>query len=142
MYRVEQGTPVEGEPGVYALDDFEIATRLSYLVWGTTPSDALLDAAEAGELHTPEQLRDMAQLLLLDPRARAQIDRLRGREPGRALRAARARRRRTRAKPTRAPGVTPSWTRWASGSSATIARAATVRTTTAPRSARLRATAS
>lgn len=75
VYRVERGTPVEGEPGVWALDDFEIATRLSYLVWGTTPSDALLDAAEAHELHTTEQLRDTTRQMLLDPRARAQIDR-------------------------------------------------------------------
>lgn len=75
VYRVELGTPVDGEPGVVALDDFEIATRLSYLLWGTTPSDAMLDEAEAGRLHTPQQLRDMAGRMLEDPRARAQIDR-------------------------------------------------------------------
>jgi Protein of unknown function (DUF1592)/Protein of unknown function (DUF1588)/Protein of unknown function (DUF1595)/Protein of unknown function (DUF1585)/Protein of unknown function (DUF1587) len=75
VYRVEQGTPVAGEPGAYALGDFEIATRLSFLVWGTTPSDALLDAAEAGELHTPEQLQAMVESMMQDPRAEAQIDR-------------------------------------------------------------------
>lgn len=75
VYRVEQGTPVAGEPGVYVLGDFELATRLSYLLWGTTPSDAMLDAAEAGELHTPQQLRAMAAVMLQDPRARGQIER-------------------------------------------------------------------
>lgn len=75
VYRVELGTPVDGEPGVLALDDFELATRLSYLVWGSTPSDAMLDAAEAGQLHTPQQLESMLQQLLQDPRARTQIDR-------------------------------------------------------------------
>lgn len=75
VYRVELGTPVEGEPGVYALGDFELATRLSYLLWGSTPSDAMLDAAEAGRLHTPQQLQDMARQMLLDSRAREQLDR-------------------------------------------------------------------
>jgi hypothetical protein len=75
VYRVERGTPVEGEPGVFALGDFEIATRLSYLVWGTTPSEALLDAAEAGQLRTPEQRRAIVASMLQDPRARAQLDR-------------------------------------------------------------------
>lgn len=75
VYRVEIGTPVEGEPGLFALDGFEIATRLSYLLWGSTPSDALLDAAEAGELGTAAQREAMVQTMLQDPRARVQLDR-------------------------------------------------------------------
>ncbi|MCH9685720.1 MAG: DUF1592 domain-containing protein [Deltaproteobacteria bacterium] len=75
VYRVETGTPVDGEPGVFALGDFEIASRLSYLLWASAPSDALLDAAEAGELRTPEQRQAMARTMLEDPRARAQVDR-------------------------------------------------------------------
>ena len=75
IYRVELGTPVPDEPGVFALDDFEIATRLSYLLWGSTPNDMLLDAAEAGELATAEQRTAMAQAMLTDPRARVQVDR-------------------------------------------------------------------
>src|SRR5205814_1783352 len=39
------------------LTDFEIATRLSYLVWNTTPDGTLLDAATRGELHTPAGLK-------------------------------------------------------------------------------------
>src|SRR5205085_48314 len=35
LYRVEIGDPVDGEPGVFKLNDFEIATRLSYFVWGS-----------------------------------------------------------------------------------------------------------
>jgi len=75
VYRVERGTPVEGEPGLYALDDFELATRLSYLLWGTAPSEALLNTAQAGKLHTPAQLQEMAASMLKDPRAQVQIDR-------------------------------------------------------------------
>lgn len=75
VYRVEQGAPVDGQPGMRALGSFEIAARLSYFLWGTTPSDELLDAAEAGELHTPEQRLAMAAQMLEDPRARTQINR-------------------------------------------------------------------
>jgi len=74
VYRVEIGTPTD-EPGVSRLSDFEVATRLSYLVWGTTPDDALLDRAEAGELAIPEDVRAAALEMLDDPRALDRIDR-------------------------------------------------------------------
>jgi Protein of unknown function (DUF1592)/Protein of unknown function (DUF1588)/Protein of unknown function (DUF1595)/Protein of unknown function (DUF1587)/Protein of unknown function (DUF1585) len=75
LYRVELGTPVSDAPGVFRLSDHELATRLSYLLWGSTPSDALLDLAEAGELHTPEQLEAAAATMLDDERARARVGR-------------------------------------------------------------------
>ena len=75
LYRVEIGTEEEDQPGVFRLTPFELATRLSYLIRGTTPSDALLDAADNGELDSPEEVVAAAQDLLDSPRARAQIDR-------------------------------------------------------------------
>ncbi|MBV1857115.1 MAG: DUF1595 domain-containing protein, partial [Nannocystaceae bacterium] len=36
LYRVEIGTPLEGEPDVFALNDYEVGARLSYLLWGST----------------------------------------------------------------------------------------------------------
>jgi hypothetical protein len=74
VYRVEIGTPTD-EAGVYALSEFEVATRLSYFLWGTTPDDALLDRAEAGELVTPDDVRAVAQEMLADARALPRIDR-------------------------------------------------------------------
>ncbi len=68
LYRAELG--VDGADGARVLDDFELATRLSYLLWNTTPDEALLVAAEAGELSTPEGLRAQADRLLADERAR------------------------------------------------------------------------
>jgi hypothetical protein len=75
LYRVEIGTPVAGKPGMYRLNGFELATRLSYFIWGSAPSDALLDLAEAGELSSPAQLRAAASGLLEDVRARRRIAR-------------------------------------------------------------------
>jgi len=53
---------------------FEIASRLSYFLWDTLPSDDLLRAAEKGELATVEQVESMARRMLDDPRARAAMD--------------------------------------------------------------------
>jgi hypothetical protein len=75
LYRIEIGTEVEGQAGVHRLTDFEIASRLSYFVWGSMPDDALLDRAEAGELDTAEQRRAVASRLLEDPRALQRMSR-------------------------------------------------------------------
>jgi hypothetical protein len=68
LYRVEVGTPVSGQPGLMKLDDWEIGARMSYFLWGTTPSDALLDLSAAGKLATPEGRRAAATMLLTDAR--------------------------------------------------------------------------
>lgn len=57
-----------------ALTDYELAARLSYLLWRTTPDDELLEAAAAGEL-TGGGLRAQADRLLDDPRAAATMQR-------------------------------------------------------------------
>ncbi len=75
IYRVELGSPVPGQPGVFELSQFELATRISYFLLGTTPSDELLDLAEAGELRDPASVRQVAESLLSDPRALARIGR-------------------------------------------------------------------
>ncbi len=75
LYRVELGTPVENDPSVFRLNDYEVATRLSFLLWGATPDDALLDRAEAGALQNAADVRAAAEDMLLDPRARARVGR-------------------------------------------------------------------
>jgi hypothetical protein len=75
LYRVEVGTPVSGKPGVFRLTDFELATRLSYLVWGSTTPDWLLDDAENGALASPSGVRAAAEKLLEDERAKRRIAR-------------------------------------------------------------------
>jgi len=75
LYRVELGTPVPDAPGVFRLSDHEVATRLSYFLWGSTPSDALLDLADAGRLGTPEEIAAVAEDMLTDERARGRVGR-------------------------------------------------------------------
>lgn len=73
LYRVELGLPVPGDSSVVRLDDWELATRMSYLLWQGPPDDALLAAAAAGELADDEQRAAQVDRMLADPRARASV---------------------------------------------------------------------
>jgi Protein of unknown function (DUF1592)/Protein of unknown function (DUF1588)/Protein of unknown function (DUF1595)/Protein of unknown function (DUF1587)/Protein of unknown function (DUF1585) len=70
LYRVERSTPKSASDAKSQLDGFEVATRLSYALWHTTPSDALLDAAQKGELDSAEGVARWGKTLLADPRAK------------------------------------------------------------------------
>ena len=66
LFRIEPA----GE-GVRPLDDWELATRLSYFLWSTMPDDTLRAAAAAGELRTAEGRRRQVERMLADDRIRA-----------------------------------------------------------------------
>lgn len=70
LYRVERGRPDPHYPARLVLDGHEVASRLSYLLWNTTPDDELLDAAGAGVLDSAAGVRAAAGRLLASPRAR------------------------------------------------------------------------
>ena len=55
--------------GTRTLNDFELATRLSYFLWSTMPDDELFGLAESGLLTRPERLREQVERLLTDARA-------------------------------------------------------------------------
>lgn len=69
MYLVEQGTPVDGTPDVVALTSWELASRLSYLLWNMPPDDALRAAAADGSLLDDAVLHTHAVRLMDDPRS-------------------------------------------------------------------------
>ena len=71
LYRAEIGVPDPADPTRRRLTDFELASRLSYFLWGAPPDDALLVAAETGKLATPDGLAAEARRMLPSPRARA-----------------------------------------------------------------------
>jgi len=58
---------------IYPLDDYELATRLSFFIWGQGPDDVLLERAAAGDLMDPDTLEAEAMRLLADPRARSLV---------------------------------------------------------------------
>lgn len=63
------------QPDSQRLTPHAVAGRLSYYLWGTMPDAELRDAADRGELQTPEQIRAQAGRMLDDPRAEAIITR-------------------------------------------------------------------
>jgi hypothetical protein len=73
LYRTELSAVRQGYG--YPLDNFEVASRLSFLFWNSMPDDELFAAAQAGELATAEGVRRHAQRLLDDPRTQAQFRR-------------------------------------------------------------------
>lgn len=73
LYRLETTTPPDPSAQLVPLSPYEIGTRLSYLMWGSGPDDALLDAAAGGQLATREQVAQKAREMLADPRARVAI---------------------------------------------------------------------
>ena len=55
-------------PGSSQLDDYEMATRLSYFLYDSMPDEALFTAARERRLHTPEQVEAAARYMLTQPR--------------------------------------------------------------------------
>jgi len=68
LYRIELDDD-PASPVAHPLNDYELASRLSYLLWSTMPDDALLDAAERGELQQDAMLSAQLARMLDDPRA-------------------------------------------------------------------------
>ena len=70
LYRSEVGeeTPIEGD--IVPFTSWEMATKLSYMLWNTMPDEELFAAAEADELRTKEQIRAQAVRMVEHDKAR------------------------------------------------------------------------
>ncbi len=71
LYRIELGESDPLMPGRRRYTSYEMASRLSYFVCGSTPDEELLDDAESGALVTTEGLEAQTKRLLETPAARA-----------------------------------------------------------------------
>jgi hypothetical protein len=70
LFRIEE-TPVRLAGNTWRLGDYELASRLSFFLWGGGPDEELLKAAGQGRLGAPGMLVKQAQRMLKDPRADA-----------------------------------------------------------------------
>ncbi len=68
LFVVDSTEPDPAAPGKPRLDAYTKASRLSFFLWGTTPDDALLGAAERGELHDRKGLQAQVDRMLASPR--------------------------------------------------------------------------
>lgn len=73
VYRVELGEPDPDDPARLRYTGYEMASRLAFVLWNGPPDDALLDAAERGDLDDAAGVEAEASRLLDDPRARVAI---------------------------------------------------------------------
>ncbi len=72
LYRIET-IPGTDEEGMVPLGGYELASRLSYFLWGTMPDKKLLSAATNGSLATLAGVKQQVQRMLDDPRAQQQV---------------------------------------------------------------------
>jgi hypothetical protein len=73
LYRAEHDSTTEAVDGVRPLNDYELASRLSYFLWSSMPDQTLFDLAQRGELHTPEQIAAQVPRMLADGKAQALV---------------------------------------------------------------------
>jgi hypothetical protein len=69
----ELGQDKDAQTNALKLTSYEVATRLSFLLWGTVPDEMLNAAADAGQLTTPEQISAQAERMLTSDKAKAVV---------------------------------------------------------------------
>ena len=72
LYRIERQ---QGDESVQPVDDFELAARMSYMIWGGPPDAKLFQAASRGELYDEVSILREADRMLQDGRAVIQAER-------------------------------------------------------------------
>jgi len=71
VFRFEEA-PSGVRPGEsYRINDLDLASRLSFFLWGTPPDGELLAVAEEGDLSDPVELESQVRRMIADPRAEA-----------------------------------------------------------------------
>jgi hypothetical protein len=66
LFRSEAQNP---GPGPRPLDQYAMASRLSYFLWGSMPDELLFDLAAKGKLQDPEVLKQMVRIMLRNDRS-------------------------------------------------------------------------
>ena len=77
IYRPElDDDPLSDQPRT--LNDYELASRLSYFLWSSMPDQTLFQAAANGALQGETELRAQVDRMLSDPKAQALVDNFAG----------------------------------------------------------------
>ena len=73
LFRWELDPELEKPAQVRVLNDYELASRLSYFLWSSIPDDHLLALAREGALTRPGVLESEVQRMLKDPKSHALV---------------------------------------------------------------------
>jgi cytochrome c5 len=69
LFRIEE-VPAQAAVGeVHRIRDMDLASRLSFFLWGSPPDQELIDIAGRGQLSGPGEMERQARRMLADPRA-------------------------------------------------------------------------
>ena len=71
IFRIEKEPELAKPGGAYRVADLDLASRLSFFLWGTPPDQELLALANKGALSVPATLEKQTRRMLADPRAEA-----------------------------------------------------------------------
>lgn len=71
LTRAELSATAQGS--LYVLNGYEVASRLSYMLWGSMPDDALFEKAKSNALSTSDGILTEAKRMLMDPKARTRV---------------------------------------------------------------------
>jgi mono/diheme cytochrome c family protein len=74
LYRIEGEPAADSPDDIYTLNDFELATRMSYFLWSTMPDEQLYEVAKRGELRKDGNLEAQVRRMLQDPKANALVE--------------------------------------------------------------------
>jgi mono/diheme cytochrome c family protein len=78
LFRIEYDRRPDDERAVHAVNEYELATRLSYFLWSSTPDDPLFELAKKKKLREPNVLEEQVRRMLKDARSRALVDNFAG----------------------------------------------------------------
>ncbi len=78
IFRAQPDPPNTAPGSVYRVSDLELASRLSFFLWSTTPDDQLLDLATQGKLKDQAVLEQQVKRMLADPRSQALVSNFAG----------------------------------------------------------------
>ncbi len=73
LFHIERDPPNIRSGTAYPIDDFELASRLSFFLWSSIPDAELLDRAASGELSRPDVLEQQVRRMLADKRSRSLV---------------------------------------------------------------------
>jgi hypothetical protein len=71
LFRIERDENPNDPSAVHPVSEFELASRLSYFTWSSTPDEELLSLAERGELRKPGVIEAQVRRMIADPKAGA-----------------------------------------------------------------------
>jgi hypothetical protein len=77
LFVTATGQEAQTAGATFAVDDYTLASRLSYALWQTMPDDTLFQLAQRGQLHQPATLQEQVSRMLKDARVSRMLKSLR-----------------------------------------------------------------